>query len=265
MKLAMFGASGRMGQHILTMASEADDIEIVGAVDIDTAVQGKDIGELIGKGTLGVTVTADLGPVLGKADVLIDFTRPEASLISSEFCGKSGTALVVGTTGLSDSQQEQLKKNVAGIPCVYAPNMSMGVNLLFKLVKDAAAILGEDYDIEITEIHHRFKKDAPSGTAKRIAEIIADTLGTPLSEYGVYGREGITGERGPKEIGVHAIRTGDVVGEHTVTFGTLGERFELTHKAHSRDTFASGVLPAARFAIKAVPGLYDMQDVLGLK
>jgi len=157
------------------------------------------------------------------------------------------------------------ERHVASIPCVLAPNMSVGVNLLFKLAAETAAILGVDYDVEITETHHRFKKDAPSGTASRLAEIIAGVLGRNLEKHSRYGRKGITGERKPEEIGIHAVRIGDVVGEHTVSFGTIGERIELVHKAHSRDAFAKGALRAARFVVTAAPGLYDMQDVLGLK
>jgi len=264
MKVVMYGALGRMGRRIITLASPDTDIEITGAVDTDPSMKGVDIGDVIGIGKLGVAISNDLETEIKNADVVIDFSLPHATLVSSEICEKHGIALVVGTTGFSDIEKEQFLANVKNVPCVFAPNMSVGVNLLFKLVRETAAIIGEDYDVEITEIHHKFKKDAPSGTAKHIAEIIADTVNTPLEEYGVYGRQGITGERTQKEIGIHAIRAGDVVGEHTVTFGTMGERFELVHKLHSRDALASGAIRAAKFAATAQAGLYDMQDVLGL-
>lgn len=264
MKLVMHGAMGRMGRRIIALATEQDDFEIVGAVDVITGDKPPDAGELAGVGTLGVPVTRDLRAVVDGADVVIDFTAPDATLASARLCGETGTPLVVGTTGLTADQRAEISNAVTGIPCVIAPNMSVGVNVLFMLAEKTAAVLGEDYDIEITETHHRFKKDAPSGTAARLAEIIAETLDTPLSEHAVYGRHGIIGERSRKEIGIHALRIGDVVGEHTVSFGTLGERVELVHKAQSRDAFASGALRAARFVVAAEPGLYDMRDVLGL-
>jgi len=171
----------------------------------------------------------------------------------------------MGTTGLKPDKRDEFSRLVSSIPCVFAPNMSIGVNLLLKLVAETAAILGDHYDVEITEAHHRFKKDAPSGTANRLAEVIAETLGRNLAEDARYGRVGVPGERTRREIGIHALRIGDVVGEHTVSFGTVGERIELTHRAHSRDTFAQGALRAVKYVVKAPPGIYDMQDVLGLK
>jgi len=265
MKLVMNGALGRMGRRILNLAYRDDEIQISGAVDIDEKSAGRDIGEIIGLGGIGVPLVNDLAAVIGGADVVVDFTWPESVLGTASLCGEKGIPLVVGTTGLEKGKVEEFRKAVSGIPCVFAPNMSVGVNLLFKLAAETAAILGEDYDVEITEIHHRFKKDAPSGTAKRLAEVIAESRGAPLEEHAVYGRHGITGERPRKEIGVHALRAGDVVGEHTVVFGTIGERIELVHKAQSRDAFARGAIRAAKFVCKAPPGLYDMQDVLGLK
>ena len=265
MKLVINGALGRMGRRIITLASQDPDIEITGAVDLNEEQCGHDAGELTGTVTLGVPLVNDLSAVINRADVVVDFTWPEAVLKTAGLCGETNTPLVVGTTGLSKEEQEEFRRLVSAIPCVLAPNMSVGVNLLYKLASETASILGEEYDVEITEVHHRFKKDAPSGTAHHLAEVIADTLKTPLDEHAVYGRHGISGERTRKEIGIHALRVGDVVGEHTVTFGTLGERIELVHKVQSRDAFAQGAIRAVKFVYNAKPGLYDMQDVLGLK
>jgi 4-hydroxy-tetrahydrodipicolinate reductase len=265
MKLVMLGAMGRMGRRIIALSTEQDDIEIFGAVDVLTDGAAPDAGEMAGVGTLGVQVTHDLRSTLDGADVVVDFTSPDATMASARMCGEAGMPFVTGTTGLTADQHAEISDLMKGIPCVIAPNMSVGVNVLFMLAEKTAAVLGEEYDIEITEAHHRFKKDAPSGTAARLAEIIADTLDTPLSDNAVYGRQGIIGERPRKEIAIHALRIGDVVGEHTVSFGTLGERIELVHKAQSRDALASGALLAARFVVAAEPGIYDMRDVLGLK
>ena len=265
MKIVMNGALGRMGRRILTLASRDPEIEITGAVDVDDTYFSQDIGEIIGIGTTGVLLTGDLSEALSIANVVIDFTWPDIILKTAEICGKEKIPLVMGTTGLKKEEQDEFRRLVSSIPCVLAPNMSVGVNLLFKLVKETASILGDDYDIEITEAHHRFKKDAPSGTANHLAEVIADALDRNLNEQARYGRHGLTGERTNKEIGIHALRIGDVVGEHTVSFGTIGERIELVHKAQSRDAFAKGAIRAAKFVCSAQPGLYDMQDVLGLK
>lgn len=264
MKLVMNGALGRMGRRIIMLASQDSEIEITGAVDLDDEQVGSDVGEILGAGILGVSLVNELKEVISMADVVVDFTWPDTVLKTAALCGETKTPLVVGTTGLNREEQEKFRSLVTGIPCVMAPNMSVGVNLLFKLAAETASILGSEYDVEITEVHHRFKKDAPSGTARRLAEIIANTRGTPLDEHAVYGRQGITGERKSGEIGIHALRTGDVVGEHTVTFGTIGERIELVHKAHSRDALAQGAIRAAKFVYTAKLGLYDMQDVLGL-
>ncbi len=212
MKIVMNGALGRMGRRILTLASKDPEIEITGAVDVDDTYFGRDIGEIIGIGTTGVLLTGDLSEALSIADVVIDFTWPDIILKTAEICGKAKIPLVMGTTGLKKEEQDEFRRLVSSIPCVLAPNMSVGVNLLFKLAKETASILGDDYDIEITEAHHRFKKDAPSGTANRLAEVIADALDRNLNEQARYGRHGLTGERTNKEIGVHALRIGDVVG-----------------------------------------------------
>ncbi len=263
MKLIMNGALGRMGRRIVALAAEDPDCTVAGAVD--TQRIGEDIGEIVGTGKLGVSITDDLSAAVRDADVVIDFTWPDIIMKTAEICGSAGIPLVVGTTGLKGEDRTQFESLVAPIPCVLAPNMSVGVNLLFKLAAETAAILGDEYDVEITEVHHRHKKDAPSGTAQRLAEIIAETLGRDLAKEARYGRQGITGERTASEIGIHALRMGDVVGEHTVSFGTPGERIELVHRAQSRDTLAQGALRAAKFVCQAKPGLYDMQDVLGLK
>lgn len=266
MKLVMNGALGRMGRRIIALASDADDIQVYGAIEYAGHPDiGRDVGEIIGIGTIGVPITSDLRLAIENANVVVDFSWPDTILTTAELCGDTRTPLVVGTTGLKADDRETFRRLVAAIPCVHAPNMSVGVNLLFKLAAETASILGADYDVEITEIHHRFKKDAPSGTANRLAEIIAEVLERDLEQHARYGRKGIMGERTPEEIGIHALRTGDVVGEHTVSFGTIGERIELVHKAHSRDALAQGALRAARFVVAASPGLYDMQDVLGLK
>jgi 4-hydroxy-tetrahydrodipicolinate reductase len=266
MRLVMNGALGRMGRIIITLASRDTDFQITGAVDAQCGDKlGLDAGEIMGAGRLGVPLLDNLADAVSQADVVIDFTWPDAILGVAGICGAARVPLVVGTTGLPKDRLPEFRQLVAPIPCVMAPNMSVGVNLLFKLVAEAAAMLGDEYDIEIAETHHRFKKDAPSGTAVRLAEVAAEALGRSLETDAVYGRKGITGERTRKEIGIHALRVGDVVGEHTVTFGTIGERIELTHKAQSRDALAQGALRAAKFVAKAAPGLYDMQDVLGLK
>ncbi len=266
MKLIMNGALGRMGRQIIALATNTADIQVIGAVEYAGHPDiGRDVGEIIGIGRIGVPVTADLYTALNGADVVVDFSWPDTILKTAELCGNSGIPLVVGTTGLKTDDRATFERFVASIPCVLSPNMSVGVNLLFKLAAETAVILGADYDVEITEIHHRFKKDAPSGTANKLAEIIAEVLGRDLEKHARHGRKGITGERTAEEIGIHALRTGDVVGEHTVSFGTIGERIELVHKAHSRDALAQGALRASRFVVSAIPGLYDMQDVLGLK
>jgi len=265
MRLVINGALGRMGRRIIALAQDDPEIDIAGAVDLNGEMKGRDIGLLTGVGALGVPLDDNLGAVIGDADVVVDFTLADALLETAEQCGKASVPLVSGTTGLSAEARERFTRIVEGIPCVYAPNMSVGVNLLFKLVAETAAILGDDYDVEITEVHHRFKKDSPSGTARRIAEIVAEKRGLSLENDAVHGRFGMTGERTRREIGIHAVRAGDVVGEHTVTFGAIGERLELVHKAQSRDAFASGAIRAAKFVCRAAPGLYDMQDVLGLR
>ncbi len=265
MKLVMNGALGRMGRRILKLAFEDPEIEVAGAADVNTEFLSQDIGEILGIGTTNVLLAGKLSDAIGNADMVVDFTWPENILKTAKICGETGISLVMGTTGLPPEKLDEFASLVEPIPCVMAPNMSVGVNLLFKLAGIAAEILGDDYDIEITETHHRYKKDAPSGTANRLAEIVADALDRNLPEDARYGRVGITGERTSKEIGIHALRIGDVAGEHTVSFGTIGERIELTHRLQSRDALAKGAVHAAKFLSTAAPGFYDMQNVLGMK
>ena len=264
MRICMAGACGRMGRRILELAAE-DGIEIGGAFDVP-AFAGRQL--LVGTDAqrpVTVTISQDGAAEIAKSDVLIDFTVAQACLGNAAIAIKAGKPVVIGTTGLSASDRATLLSLSEHAAIVYAPNMSVGVNLLFKLTQQVAEILGLDYNVEITEIHHNLKKDSPSGTAVRLAERAAEGLGLDYHKDVVHGRQGMVGERPRGEIGMHAIRGGDVVGEHTVHFFGKGERIELTHKAHSRDNFARGALRAAAFALTAAPGLYDMQDVLGLR
>lgn len=265
-RIGICGAAGRMGRAILESCAQADGVKVTAAIEhADSPKLGIDSGELAGLGANGVRIVADLATVIDKLDVLIDFTLPEATMANVKLCHAAGKRLVIGTTGLNDSQKLQIKSAAADIAIMFSPNMSIGVNLCFKLAELAAMAIGETSDIEIIEAHHRMKKDAPSGTALRLGEIIASTLGRDLKDCAVYGREGITGERDRKTIGFETIRAGDIVGDHTVLFGLFGERVEITHKASSRHAFASGAVHAARWLMQKDSGLYDMQDVLGLR
>lgn len=265
-EITLVGAAGRMGQRIVAAVAEGEDTRLAAAVEAAGHPElGRDAGLVAGIGSLKVPLTDDLGASVEKCSVVIDFSLPEFAVNTAGVCAERGIPMVTGVTGLSDEQKDKLALAAAEIPLVYAPNMSVGVNLMFKVVGQVARVLGESFDVEIIETHHRFKKDAPSGTAHRLAEVVAEALGRNLKKDLCHGRQGITGERDRRQIAVHALRAGDVVGEHTVVFGALGERFEITHKAHSRDTFARGSVVAARFAASAECGLYDMQDVLGLK
>jgi 4-hydroxy-tetrahydrodipicolinate reductase len=237
------GSRGRMGQTLLACAARIPEIKVVGAVD-----QGD-----------------DLGAIIGKTDVVIDFSFHNATLGIAELCAKNKKAVVIGTTGHSAEEKNKITALKTQIPMVVATNFSTGVNTLFWLTRKAAEILGPGFDLEVVEMHHRLKKDAPSGTANTLLEILADVRKVQLAEVLRHGRHGIIGERTPNEIGIHALRGGDVVGDHTVIFANNGERLELTHKASSRDTFANGALRAAQWVVQQRPGLYDMQDVLGLK
>ena len=264
--ICLVGACGRMGQMIAAAVVQCDDTRLCGAVETKGhPCQGRDIGEVAGLSALGVKVTDDLDSALSNARVAIDFSLPASLSRTVEFCQARAVPLVSGVTGIGESEEQSLRRAANEIPVVWAPNMSVGVNLMFKVAAQVCSALGDDFDVEIYETHHRFKRDAPSGTARRLAEIIAESLGRDLDEVACYGRSGIIGERDSRQIAIHSLRAGDVVGEHTVVFGGLGERFEITHKAHSRETFAHGAVVAARFASTAGPGFYDMQDVLGLK
>jgi len=264
-RVCVTGANGRMGRRILELAHAADDITIGAGVDVEAA---DGISILVGgesHQSRNVKLYSELEEPLLNSDVLIDFTAPDAAVKNVQLAVQAGKPAVVGTTGFDMEQRARFDDFAQEQAIVLAPNMSVGVNLLFMLTSLVAKTLGLDYNCEITEIHHNQKKDAPSGTAVRLAERAAEALGLEYDKDVRHGREGMTGARPKEQIGMHALRGGDVVGEHTVSFVGQGERVELVHKAHSRDTFAAGSLVAARFAVKANPGLYDMQDVLGLK
>ena len=253
-----------MGRALIEALFQAPDLRLHAALEHpDSPFVGKDAGELIGSPS-GVKISANVQQALTGADVLIDFTRPEGTLVHLEACRRLGVKVVIGTTGLSAQQKGRSTEAARDIAIMFAPNMSVGVTLLLKLLETAASVLKEGYDIEIIEAHHRHKVDAPSGTALRMGEVIAQTLGRNLAECAVYGREGVTGERQPSTIGFATVRGGDIVGDHTALFAGAGERIEITHKASSRATFAVGALRAARFLAAKERGLYDMRDVLGL-
>jgi len=265
-KVVVAGAAGRMGGKIIHMIQQSEEITLRGSFERpDHPAIGKDVGEVVGLGTMGIDLTADISDVMKDADVLIDFTTPESTLHNIRFIAETGQAMVIGTTGITGEDEKDLQLLAEKIRCVRAPNMSVGVNVLFKVVEDLSIILGKDWDMEIVEAHHRLKKDAPSGTAMHLAKILADSTERNLETDAVYGRKGFIGVRTEKEIGIQSIRAGDIVGEHTVMFAGTGERIEITHRAHSRDNFAKGVLLAATWVVKQPNGLYDMQDVLGLR
>ncbi len=265
-RIALSGVAGRMGRTLVEVCHENDKVTVGAALEHpDSSFVGADAGELAGVGHLGVVINTDINSVVDDFDVLIDFSHPGATAGNIRHCQELGKALVIGTTGLDDVTQELIQEASKEIPVVFAPNMSVGVNLTFKLLEIAAKALGDSVDIEIIESHHRHKIDAPSGTALRMGEIVADALERDLKECAVYGREGQTGERDRKTIGFETIRAGDIVGEHTVMFAGIGERVEITHKASSRKTFAGGAVRAAQWLFGKKEGLYDMQDVLGLR
>ena len=265
-RIAITGAAGRMGRSLIEAVYNTDGLELTVALEHpDSTLLGSDAGDLAGLGKLGVTVGADLAAAGDAFDVLIDFTRPQPTLANLAICRSAGRRMVIGTTGFSEAQKLEIAAAANDIGVVFAPNMSVGVNLCLKLLDMAARVLGDEVDIEIIEAHHRHKEDAPSGTALRMGEVVAEALGRDLKECAVYGREGVTGQRDRKTIGFETIRAGDIVGEHTVMFAAMGERVEITHKASSRMTFASGAVRAAGWIKQKGTGLYDMQDVLGLR
>lgn len=264
-KIAIAGSAGRMGRALLEVVIQALDMQLFAALEHkDSPDLHKDAGELIGV-HCGVNVTSDFATALIGCDVLIDFTRPEGTKAHLAVCRSAGVKMVIGTTGFSAEDKALLKAASQEIGIVFAPNMSVGVNVTFKLLEIAAKVLNSGYDIEIIEAHHRHKVDAPSGTALRMGEVIAQALDRDLEKTAIYGREGVTGERQSETIGFSTIRGGDIVGEHTVMFAGTGERVEISHKATSRLTFSMGALRAARFLANKQNGLFDMQDVLGLR
>lgn len=265
-RIAVTGSAGRMGRSIIELLRQADNARLVGAVErSDSTVLGADAGEVAGVGRLGVAIGSDVAAALADAEVLIDFSHPLATLNHLAVCRRLRRRLVIGTTGMDPAGRQAIAEAAQDIPIVFAPNMSVGVNLCLKLLDMAARVLGESVDIEIIEAHHRHKIDAPSGTALRMGEVVANALGRDLTQCAVYGREGQTGARDRRTIGFETIRAGDIVGEHTVMFADIGERVEITHKASSRSTFAAGAIRAAQWLVGQPPGLYDMQDVLGLR
>jgi len=264
-RVAISGAGGRMGRTLAEACADVPQVVVAAAIEhADSDCLGRDLGELAGVGRMDVAVVDRLASVAADFDVLIEFTRPEATIEHLRECRRLGKAMVIGTTGLTREQIEEIEATGREIPVVFAPNMSIGVNVLFNLLRTAAAALGDDYDVEIIEAHPRHKVDAPSGTALKLGEVVADALNRDLGDCAVYGREGQTGERDRKTIGFATVRGGDIVGDHTVLFAGDGERIELTHKASSRMTFARGAVRAAQWLAGRGPGLYSMQDVLGL-
>jgi 4-hydroxy-tetrahydrodipicolinate reductase len=263
-QVAVAGSSGRMGRALLELLFQTPEFRLHAALErTDSPFLGKDAGELIGS-PCGVRITERVADALPGADVLIDFTRPEGTLVHLELCRRLGVKAVIGTTGFTDEQKARIADAARDLSIVFAPNMSVGVTLVLKLLDTAARILKDGYDIEIIEAHHRHKVDAPSGTALRMGEVIAQALGRSLEQCAVYGREGVTGERQASTIGFATVRGGDIVGDHTALFAGVGERVEITHRASSRATFALGALRAARFLASKERGLFDMRDVLGL-
>ncbi len=265
-KAVVTGATGRMGARIINIIRETPGIELSGALERSGhPALNKDAGIFSGGGHLGVAITSDLEQIIGGADVVIDFTSAETSIENLKVVSRAKKGIVIGSTGFTPAQMEEVRETTQDIPCVLSANMSVGVNVMLKVLQDTARILGDDYDVEIVEAHHRLKKDAPSGTAMMLARCLSDALGRNLDDVGVYARHGIIGERSKKEIGIQTIRGGDIVGDHTVYFAGTGERLEFTHRAHTRDNFAKGAVRAALWVVGKEPGLYDMQDVLGLK
>lgn len=265
MSVVVAGAAGRMGSRVIACLHEAQDLRLVAALEAPGhPAVGRDAGEVAGVGAMGVALGTDAASAIARDRVLVEFSAPEPTLEHLRQAAAGGARAVIGTTGFTPAQREEIAGLARRTAIMLSPNMSVGVTLALQVLATMAKALGDDYDVEVTEIHHRFKKDAPSGTALRMAEVVAEALGRDLAAVSVYGRQGVPGERSTQEIGVFSLRSGDVVGEHTVSFGTLGERLELTHRAHNRDTFARGALRAVRFLAARPAGLYSMQDVLGL-
>lgn len=265
-KAIVAGAAGRMGQRMISMIHQSEDVTLGGAFEHpENPFVNEDAGQTAGLGEIGVRIAGSLNEVIDKGEVVIDFTTPEASLENIRAASSQGLSMVIGTTGITGDTLKEVKDLGKRIRCVLAPNMSVGVNVMFRIAAEMARILGKGYDIEILEAHHRLKKDAPSGTAMRLAQILAESTGRDLDKVAVYKRRGMTGERSDEEIGIQTWRAGDITGDHTLMFGGIGERLELTHRAHNRDNFARGAVRAAKWIISQPIGLYDMQDVLGIK
>ncbi len=265
LRVAIAGASGRMGRMLVETVLDAPEADLVGALDVPGSPGiGRDAGESLGRPT-GVMVSADFDEALGRADVLIDFTRPEGTLRHLHECATRGVRMVIGTTGFDEAGRREIEAAATRIGIVFAPNMSVGVNVTFRLLEVAAMLLRDGYDIEVIEAHHRHKVDAPSGTALGMGRAIAGALGRDLDELATWTRHGVTGERAPGSIGFSVVRGGDIVGDHTVLFAGTGERIEITHRSGSRATYAQGSLRACRFIVQRGTGLFDMQDVLGLR
>jgi len=265
-KVIVCGGCGRMASKVAQLVYQDNELKLMGIVESSSHPDiGKDWGETAGQGKTGIMVVDDLEKIIQEADQIVEFTNPKVSLQHLKTASKFNKTMIVGTTGFSAEEIAKMKSLSQNIPFLFSPNMSLGVNLLFKLAADAAVSLGNGYDIEIIESHHRFKKDAPSGTAKKLAQEIARVKNINLDDVAIYGRKGMTGERKSGEIAIHSIRGGDITGEHTVMFTALGERVELTHKAHSRDTFAHGTIKTIKFMQDKPVGFYEMKDVLNKK
>ena len=265
-RIAVNGAAGRMGRCLIQAVAQTEGLTLSAAIArVESSLLGADAGELAGVGKLGVEITSDFGAAIALSDVIVDFTLPEVTMELIPHCIESQCRIVIGTTGFGDEQKSLIEQAGEQVAIVLAPNMSVGVNLSLKLLDIAARVLGDDADIEIIEAHHRHKVDAPSGTALRMGEVVADALGRDLKTCAIYGREGRTGERDPKTIGFATVRAGDIVGDHTVMFAAEGERVEITHRASSRMTFALGAMRASSWLMSHNRGVYDMQDVLSLR
>jgi len=265
-KAIVAGAAGRMGIRIVHMIRQSRDVTLSGAFEHPGhPAVGQDAGQAAGLGDIGVKIAGSLGDVVDLGEVLIDFTSPQATLENIRMASSRGLSMVIGTTGISGDDLKEVTDLAKTIRCVMAPNMGVGVNVMFRIAGEMARILGNDYDIEILEAHHRLKKDAPSGTAMRLAQVLAEASDRNLDEVAVYERKGVIGERSDEEIGIQTLRAGDITGDHTVMFGGIGERLELTHRAHNRDCFARGAVRAVSWVVSQPIGLYDMQDVLGLR
>ena len=264
-RVSIMGVSGRMGRAIYRLLDAEDDIQIVGATEIEGHPDiGKDIGLIAGESELGASITSNIEDASSNADVIVDFTTPLSTINNANFASANNKAMVIGTTGFDQDKKKELEELSLNFPCVFAPNMSIGVNVMFEATKKLAEILGDDYDVEIIEAHHKHKVDAPSGTALRLGEAAAEGLGRDFNSVARFERHGAIGERKEKEIGMQTIRAGDIVGEHTIMFCGAGERIELTHRAMSRDNFAKGVVRAVKWIPGKFSGIYTMKEVLGL-